>query len=104
MEYKSKLEAHKNILDAIPEGESILWKGKPSFWGFSWHWYRRLKETTTDNHATHTQMSMFETTLQVLEPEQARKVIDGLPWLEAQFMPPESQPALAGPWLRQKSA
>ena len=29
MEYKSKLEAHKNILDAIPEGESILWKGNP---------------------------------------------------------------------------
>ena len=39
MEYKSKLEAHKNILDAIPEGESILWKGKPSFWGFSWYFF-----------------------------------------------------------------
>ena len=39
MEYKTKLEAHKNILDAIPEGESILWKGKPSFWGFSWHFF-----------------------------------------------------------------
>ena len=39
MEYKTKLEVHKNILDAIPEGESILWKGKPSFWGFSWYFF-----------------------------------------------------------------
>ena len=39
MEYKTKLEAHKNILDAIPEGESILWNGKPSFWGFSWYFF-----------------------------------------------------------------
>ena len=39
MEYKTKFEVHKNILDAIPEGESILWKGKPSFWGFSWYFF-----------------------------------------------------------------
>ena len=39
MEYKTKFEAHKNILDAIPEGERILWKGKPSFWGFSWYFF-----------------------------------------------------------------
>ena len=39
MEYKTKFEANKNILDAIPEGESILWKGKPSFWGFSWYFF-----------------------------------------------------------------
>jgi len=37
MEYKTKFEAPKNILDAIPDGESILWKGKPSLWGFSWN-------------------------------------------------------------------
>ena len=37
MEYKTKFEAPKNVLDAIPDGESILWKGKPSLWGFSWH-------------------------------------------------------------------
>tara|TARA_B000000609_G_scaffold157632_1_gene152676 strand:+ start:919 stop:1557 length:639 start_codon:yes stop_codon:yes gene_type:complete len=37
MEYKSKFEAPKNILDAIPNGESILWKGRPSLWGFSWN-------------------------------------------------------------------
>ena len=36
MEYKTKFEAPKNILDAIPDGESILWKGRPSLWGFSW--------------------------------------------------------------------
>ena len=39
MEYKSKFESHENILEAIPDGESILWKGKPSFWGFSWHFF-----------------------------------------------------------------
>ena len=39
MEYKTKFEVHKNILDAIPEGESILWQGKPSFWGFSWYFF-----------------------------------------------------------------
>ena len=37
MEYKTKFEAPKNILDAIPNGESILWKGRPSLWGFSWN-------------------------------------------------------------------
>ena len=37
MEYKTKFEAPKNILDAIPDGESILWKGRPSLWGFSWN-------------------------------------------------------------------
>ena len=37
MEYKTKFEALKNILDAIPNGESILWKGRPSLWGFSWN-------------------------------------------------------------------
>ena len=37
MEYKSKFEAPKNILDAIPNGEAILWKGRPSLWGFSWN-------------------------------------------------------------------
>ena len=37
VEYKTKFEAPKNILDAIPDGESILWKGKPSLWGFSWN-------------------------------------------------------------------
>ena len=37
MEYKTKFEAPKNILDAIPCGESILWKGRPSLWGFSWN-------------------------------------------------------------------
>ena len=37
MEYKTKFEAPKNILDAIPHGESILWKGRPSLWGFSWN-------------------------------------------------------------------
>ena len=37
MEYKSKFEAPKNILDVIPNGESILWKGRPSLWGFSWN-------------------------------------------------------------------
>ena len=37
MEYKTKFETPKNILDAIPNGESILWKGRPSLWGFSWN-------------------------------------------------------------------
>ena len=37
MEYKTKFEAPKNILDAIPNGESILWKGRPSLWGFSYN-------------------------------------------------------------------
>ena len=37
MEYKTKFEAPNNILDAIPNGESILWKGRPSLWGFSWN-------------------------------------------------------------------
>ena len=37
MEYRTKFEAPKNILDAIPNGESILWKGRPSLWGFSWN-------------------------------------------------------------------
>ena len=39
MEYKSKFEPHKTILEAIPNGENIQWKGKPSFWGFSWHFF-----------------------------------------------------------------
>ena len=39
MEYKSKFEPHQTILEAIPDGESIQWKGKPSFWGFSWHFF-----------------------------------------------------------------
>ena len=37
MEYKTKFETPKNILDVIPDGESILWKGRPSLWGFSWN-------------------------------------------------------------------
>ena len=34
MEYKSKFEPHKNILEAIPDGESIQWKENPRFGGF----------------------------------------------------------------------
>jgi hypothetical protein len=37
MEYKSESEPPYDILSAIPSGESVLWKGRPSFWGLSWH-------------------------------------------------------------------
>ena len=37
MEYKSKFEPPNDVLSAIPPEEDVLWKGRPSFWGLSWH-------------------------------------------------------------------
>jgi hypothetical protein len=39
MEYKSNFQPPDNISNAIPAGESVLWMGKPSFWGLSWHMF-----------------------------------------------------------------
>ena len=39
MEYKSKFETPDNISSAIPAGENVLWMGRPSFWGLSWHMF-----------------------------------------------------------------
>ena len=37
MEYKSKFEPPNDVLSTIPPEERVLWKGRPSFWGLSWH-------------------------------------------------------------------
>ena len=39
MEYKSKFEPPKDVSNAIPSDERVLWQGRPSFWGLSWHIY-----------------------------------------------------------------